>query len=110
VHINSGIPNKAFYVVAYELNGNAWEKAGTIWYKALSDRLSSSSTFTEAATLTYTVAGELYGANSLEQQAVRKGWSEVGIDVGVAPDNNNSGCLPSLMQVLNSLLSKSDSK
>ena len=37
VHINSGIPNKAFYNVATELGGNAWEKAGTIWYSALRD-------------------------------------------------------------------------
>ncbi len=98
VHINSGIPNKAFYVTAYELNGFAWEKAGRIWYAALSDRLTSSSTFQDAAGITYAVAGQLYGANSLEQKAVRKGWSEVGIEVGVAPDNN-PGCLGSLLQL-----------
>ncbi|HEY5730465.1 MAG TPA: M4 family metallopeptidase, partial [Anaerolineales bacterium] len=28
VHINSGIPNRAFYVTAMELGGYAWEKAG----------------------------------------------------------------------------------
>ncbi len=37
VHINSGIPNKAFHNVAMELGGNAWEKAGGIWYSALRD-------------------------------------------------------------------------
>lgn len=30
VHINSGIPNRAFYLTAIALGGNAWEKAGTI--------------------------------------------------------------------------------
>jgi Zn-dependent metalloprotease len=30
VHINSGIPNRAFYLVATSLGGNAWEKAGQI--------------------------------------------------------------------------------
>src|SRR5678815_4747497 len=39
VHINSGIPNHAFYVVATELGGFAWEKAGKIWYVALKDKL-----------------------------------------------------------------------
>ena len=39
VHINSGIPNHAFYVTALELGGFAWEKAGQIWYVTLKDRL-----------------------------------------------------------------------
>ena len=28
MHINSGIPNHAFFLVATALGGNAWEKAG----------------------------------------------------------------------------------
>jgi Zn-dependent metalloprotease len=28
VHINSGIPNRAFYLVATAIGGHAWEKAG----------------------------------------------------------------------------------
>ncbi len=35
VHINSGIPNRAFYLVASELGGNAWEAPGQIWYGTL---------------------------------------------------------------------------
>ncbi len=81
VHINSGIPNRAFYIAAYEMDGYAWEKAGRIWYIALRDHMAANSNFQAAAQLTYKVAGELYGANSLEQQAVRKGWAEVGINV-----------------------------
>ena len=37
VHINSGIPNNAFYRLAVALGGFAWEKAGRIWYEALRD-------------------------------------------------------------------------
>jgi Zn-dependent metalloprotease len=96
VHINSGIPNKAFYLTAYELGGNAWEKAGRIWYVTLSDRLNSTSKFQDAAELTYAVAGELYGANSLEQTAVKNGWAGVGITVG---SSSNPGCLASLISV-----------
>jgi len=82
VHINSGIPNRAFYITAREIGGNAWERAGQIWYVALRDKLQAKSTFQDAANLTYQVAGQLYGAGSMEQQAVKTGWSEVGITVG----------------------------
>src|SRR4051812_38581773 len=34
VHINSGIPNKAFYLAAVAINAHAWEKVGPIWFKA----------------------------------------------------------------------------
>lgn len=36
VHINSGIPNRAFYLAATKIGGYAWEGAGPIWYRALS--------------------------------------------------------------------------
>jgi Zn-dependent metalloprotease len=98
VHINSGIPNRAFYVTAYELDGLAWEKAGRIWYQTLCDRLTNTSNFQDAANLTHQVAGELFGVNSLEQQAVLKGWSEVGIEVGGTP-GERPGCLPSLLSL-----------
>lgn len=81
VHINSGIPNHAFYVTALEIGGNAWEKAGRIWYITLRDKLTSRSDFQEGARITFQVAGELYGNESAEQEAVRKGWDTVGIDV-----------------------------
>ncbi len=98
VHINSGIPNHAFYVVAIELGGNAWEKAGLIWYKTLADKLTSSSKFQDAADLTFQAAADLYGAGSLEQIAVQKGWSEVGITVGSTPPTQGDGCLTSLFK------------
>jgi Zn-dependent metalloprotease len=82
VHINSGIPNKAFYEVATKLGGYAWERAGRIWYVTLRDRLRPLSEFQECAAMTHAVAGELYGAASAEQQAVREGWAAVGITVG----------------------------
>lgn len=81
VHINSGITNHAFYLVAMEIGGNAWEKAGRIWYVTLRDKLGVLSQFQDAARLTYQTAGELFGNNSLEQQAVRKGWDGVGLSV-----------------------------
>ncbi len=106
VHINSGIPNRAFYTVATQLGGKAWEKAGQIWYVTLRDKLTSSSNFQSCANQTYTVAGALFGAGSLEQQAVKLGWSEVGIDVegsGPTPTPTptpGNGCLGSLLKLI----------
>jgi len=79
VHINSGIPNRAFYLTAIAMGGFAWEKAGRIWYVALRDRLKEKSDFNQAARITHQVAGELFGTRSLEQMAVRTGWEGVGL-------------------------------
>ncbi len=83
VHINSGIPNHAFYFVAMEMGGYAWENAGRIWYITLRDRLRRNSEFQDVADITFQVAGELFGNESAEQQAVGIGWARVGIKVGV---------------------------
>lgn len=99
VHINSGIPNRAFYVTAAEIGDSAWLKAGQIWYVTLRDRLGQTSNFQNAADLTYEVAGELYGTNSAEQQAVKKGWDTVGISVG---GSTQSGCLTALANLFRS--------
>lgn len=110
VHINSGIPNYAFYVTAVELGGNAWEKAGKIWYVTLKDKLTATSKFQECADLTYQVAGELYGAGSIEQQAVQKGWAEVGLPVGSGtppPTEPGGGCLEALLRLLGAAPSRS---
>ena len=89
VHINSGIPNRAFYVAAKEIGGHAWVKTGRIWYVTLADRLEPRSSFGSAASQTFQTAGDLFGTGSLEQQAVRTGWAEVGISV---EDEEKPGC------------------
>lgn len=82
VHINSGIPNHAFYQTATQLGGFAWEKAGRIWYETLRDsRLKPNSGFRRFAGLTQDVAGRLFGRNSAERKAVNDGWLAVGIKV-----------------------------
>jgi Zn-dependent metalloprotease len=80
VHINSGIPNRAFYLVAVELGGYAWERAGRIWYEALRDsRLRPNTGFRRFVSLTVANAVRLYGAGSTEEQAVRGAWDQVGL-------------------------------
>ncbi len=100
VHINSGIPNRAFYMAAVKMGGNAWERAGKIWYVTLRDRIQANSNFQDAANLTYTVAGELYGQGSLEQNATAEGWDYVGIKVNQPNGDQNKGCLAGLMRLL----------
>jgi Zn-dependent metalloprotease len=83
VHINSGIPNKAFYELAVALGGNAWEKAGRIWYRTLIEKVQPNTQFAECAAMTYEVASTLYGTGSAEQKAVKAAWAVVGIAVGI---------------------------
>jgi Zn-dependent metalloprotease len=77
VHINSGIPNFAFYVAAYNMGGYSWEKAGRIWYAVLTDiKLSQSAGFSDVKNLSIVKAEMIFGVNSPEAKAVRQGWDE----------------------------------
>lgn len=80
VHINSGIPNKAFYLSAMAIGGNAWEAPGHIWYEAL---LASSARtdFRQFAQTTVQKAAQLYGTTA--RKAVAEAWRQVGITVAV---------------------------
>lgn len=107
VHINSGIVNHAFYVTSIEIGGGAWERAGQIWYKTLTNKLTSNSNFQNAADYTFQSAGEIFGVGSLEQKAVKTGWAEVGIAVAdtgggttPVPTPSGDGCLTSLFKAI----------
>ncbi|WP_371659900.1 M4 family metallopeptidase [Streptomyces sp. NBC_00280] len=81
VHINSGIPNHAFYIVATTLGGNAWERAGQIWYDVLTGGdLKEDAFFDDFAQLTVATASERYGDGE-ELQAVLKAWERVGVPI-----------------------------
>ena len=82
VHINSGIPNHAFFLVARRLGGFAWEQAGAIWYETL-HQLSATSDFQNCADITAQVAGAKFGIGSTQQLAVIAAWDEVGIKITV---------------------------
>lgn len=83
VHINSGIPNKAFYLVASNIGGHAWNCPGHIWYESLKAS-SPTSDFQDFAETTVAKAAQLYGVN--EQRAVQDAWEQVGIRVrGLIP-------------------------
>jgi Zn-dependent metalloprotease len=81
VHINSGIPNRAFYLAAVDLGGGSWERAGRIWYATLQDdALEPDSTFAAFAALTVANAARLYDDGVAA--TVRGGWEQVGVDAG----------------------------
>ncbi len=82
VHTNSGIPNHAFYLVATKLGGHAWEKAGRIWYDTLIAGMKPTTDFAGFAALTLAAAVKRYGEGSAEADAVRAGWSGVGVTIG----------------------------
>lgn len=80
VHINSGIPNRAFALAALDLGGAAWERAGRIWYLTLvSGELSRTADFSAFADATIATAEAEYGVESEEVSAVRAAWSAVGV-------------------------------
>ena len=80
VHINSGIPNHAFYLAATRIGGYAWEEAGLIWYETLrSPSLRRGAQFQAFAGLTVVTAQSLFGVGSEEDEAVSGAWGEVGI-------------------------------
>ena len=82
VHLNSGIPNRAFFLVAEALGGNAWETAGPIWYDVLGGDLATDATFADFAAATAAAAVARYGDGSAEHEAVLAAWSTVGLPIG----------------------------
>ena len=82
VHINSGIPNHAFYLAATAIGGKAWEKSGRIWYDTICDpRLKVRAGFAAFAKRTVANATHSYGAKAKETKAVHDAWTAVGVAI-----------------------------
>ena len=78
VHINSGIPNKAFYNAAMAFGGYSWEVAGLIWWKARTGgQIPQNCTFQQFADITVDCAMEI-GRDAAT--AVRQAWVDVGVE------------------------------
>jgi len=79
VHINSGIPNRVFVLIAKAIKGKAWDVAGRIWYDTMV-QLTTTSQFIDCARLSVQVAGgKKFGAAA--KKAVTNAWKAVGINV-----------------------------
>jgi Zn-dependent metalloprotease len=76
VHINSGIPNKAFHLAATGVGGSSWAGAGKIWYAALTSGIGADTDFAGFAAATVAAAHDV---SAEAEQAVTSAWSEVGV-------------------------------
>jgi Zn-dependent metalloprotease/subtilisin family serine protease len=77
VHTNSGISNKAFYVLSQRIGIN---KAAAINYRALTVYLAPTSGFTDARNAAIQSAWDIYGKTSQEATEVWRAWGSVGVD------------------------------
>jgi bacillolysin len=75
VHTNSGIPNKAGYLVGSTIGRT---KAAQIWYRTLTTYLTPSSDFSFWGTMTLQSAVDLYGDPSPEVQSVVNALDSIG--------------------------------
>jgi Zn-dependent metalloprotease len=82
VHLFSGIPNKAFYLVATAFGGFSWERAGQIWWQAMnSGQIPPLCSFRQFADVTVECALDAYGEHAAK--TVRDAWEAVGVTRGI---------------------------
>ncbi len=88
VHLNSGIPNRAFALAAVALGGRSWEKAGHVWYDTLTSGVVGADVdFLGFANATVASASRIFPDDPEVADQVRTGWVEVGVlaSTGGAP-------------------------
>jgi len=79
-HVNSGIPNYAFYLAANAIGGNTWDRIALVWYSALANgRRQPNMLFEEFAALTVNKAASLFRTNATVPRAIERGWKDVGV-------------------------------
>lgn len=86
VHINSGIPNRAYYLIATAIGK---EKAEQVYYRTLSTYLTANSQFIDLRLGVIQAATDLHGADSQEVQVAIDAFDTVGIVDGEATDTDN---------------------
>jgi Zn-dependent metalloprotease len=91
VHYSSGVANHFFYLLAEgsaspdthtcntntTVSGIGIDKAGKIWFKALTAYMTSTTNYRQARTATVRAATDLFGADSAEVDAVEAAWTAV---------------------------------
>ena len=82
VHLNSGIPNRAFHLAATAIGGRSWEGAGQIWYAALTSGIGPQTDFAGFAAATVAAAAKV---STSARDAVLGAWEAVGSWSGPGP-------------------------
>ncbi|MEO8473491.1 MAG: M4 family metallopeptidase [Chryseolinea sp.] len=85
VHVNSGIPNHAFYLFAQAITR---DKAADVYYYALGNYLTKSSQFIDLRLAIIKAASDMYGAGSNEVTQAGVAFDAVGITNGQGSENN----------------------
>jgi Zn-dependent metalloprotease len=92
VHVNSGIPNHAFYLAieggTNRTSGIRVQGVGSanrvqierIFYRAFAQLMPSNANFSLARAITLQAAQDLYGSGSAPYNAVRDAWTAVGVN------------------------------
>jgi thermolysin len=92
VHINSGIPNHAFYLAieggTNRTSGLSVQGVGAanreqierVFYRAFTQLLPANATFSVARAATIQAARDLFGQNSAAERAVTQAWTAVGVN------------------------------
>ncbi|MGO2860747.1 MAG: M4 family metallopeptidase [Brevibacterium sp.] len=89
VHLNSGIPNRAFALAATNLGGPAWETVGQVWYAVLTgESITKQTDFAGFAALTVAEAAAQFGDGSDVHDALVQSWDAVGVTTGTAGRGN----------------------
>ncbi len=109
VHYSSGVANHFFYLLsegsgAKEINGVKYDSptydnlpvtgigikdAEKIWFKALSEKMTSNTNYAGARTTTLSAAADLFGQSSAQYTAVANAWAAV--NVGSRPGGPGPG-------------------
>jgi len=95
VHYSSGVANHFFFLLSHgaasttespmvngvtSVVGLGNQKAGQIWFRALTKYMTSSTTYAGARTATLSAATDLFGATSTEYATVAKAWLAVNVN------------------------------
>lgn len=88
VHINSGIPNRAYYLFATAITK---DKAERVYYRALTQYLTNQSQFIDCRLAVVQAARDLYGNNSYEMQQAGIAFDSVGVYDGTSGNNETGG-------------------
>ena len=90
VHLNSGIPNKAFQLAAVAIGGTSISGAGRIWYDALvGGDVPPGASFATFAAATVAAASD-------HADAVREAWAQVGVEPARAGADRHPEPAPAL--------------
>jgi hypothetical protein len=88
VHINSGIPNRAFALAARDLGGFTWDRIGKVWYDVLTaGEVPARSDFATFARATLSSAARVFPNDPEVADRIASAWRTVGVLDDAPPED-----------------------